>query len=548
MNGLILKELFSKGWIDSGVIKRLGIASYTYQKTLKDLYWFGVIVRENSKTSVLLTDNPVSVAFKKLFFEGFKVELLSKENVSWLLSLIEPVTTAELAELTGFSIAQSNHKINQFSQFLTKKDGKYFLASSYKYLYDFLLLLRKKNAGTYLWNRNGEKLQKIPLDFPVDGVLTGFSRFSEFGFSVNPSHNYVFKPWKELSLEEILAHAIKFSANANDLTLCTLFYLKNRAKFNVSELEKNCEKLGVIKLWFDLVAYIYGLPVKNPELFLSKQEFYQKARMYEIKLASMYGLETIQKIFKEASQKVSKKIKVYFIGGNALIEHKTKNSTKDIDLVVVLEEQAKILINAFKKLGFSEVAEREFQYGLLEASAMLQRQNSPRIDLFVRKICGVLEFSKNMQKRSKKIVDDNIQVFLASLEDIFLLKSISSRDSDLIDCETIMQTNVLNWKTIYSEIILQEKNLKGLKELLILDHLEALETRMNIRIPITKKLTNHCMEKSILFLAKKPVSVQEIRKEINFSETTIRNKIVQLLKKNKVKKISEHPLKIKLTN
>jgi len=544
VNEAVLKELFNKGQIDSGAINNLKIASYTYQKTINDLYWIGAVSKGKSRLSVMLLDNPLSGALKKLCFAGFNANLLTKKNINWLSSLTEPRTTNELAEITNLSIAQTNQLLNKFSQFLSKKENKYIISASNPDLFSLISLIKIKNMQNFTWKRGEEKLEKLPLDFQTEGALTGFSRFTEFGLMVSPSHKYVYFPKKELKLEEILAHAIKFSGNANELMLCILFYLKNRAKVNVAEIEKNCEKLNVLATWFDMASYIDGQPVKNLELFLPKQEFWQKTKLYEIETVPRYGKEAMQKLFKEIEKELKETIQLYVIGGNALIEHRAKNSTKDIDLVLTSEKQAAALVSALKKIGFAEVAEKEFQYGLLETSSMLQRSGGPRMDLFVGKICGALEFSEKMQERSKKITQGKTEIYLSALEDIFLLKSVSSRDSDLIDCESILQKTTLNWRIIYGEIIGQQKNLKQNQELTILDHLEALEKRMNIKIPITKKLTTLCLKKSILYLAEKPVSIQEIKQKIDFSETNIRNQISKLIRENKLKKVGEKPLKI----
>jgi hypothetical protein len=149
-----------------------------------------------------------------------------------------------------------------------------------------------------------------------------------------------------------------------------------------------------------------------------------------------------------------------------------------------------------------------------------------------------------MQERSKKIADGRIKVYLTSFEDIFLLKSISSRDSDLIDCVNILQKTALDWKVILGEITMQEKNLKGIQELAILDHLETLEKRMDIKIPIIRKLSGICLEKAIIHLAKKPISIQEIRQKIDFPETSIRNQIKKLEKEKKIKKTGKKPFKV----
>jgi len=538
----ILKELFEKKHINSGKISELGIASYTYQKTIQELVWLGVVTEEKSKLNVKLLDNQITSILKKVFFEGFNTKLLTKENINWLTHLLEPKTTQEIAEETKLSISQTHAKLNKFAQFITK-NKKYFLSKK-SLLYDFISAVHTKNTGTFTWIKGKEKLQKIPLEFESDGKLTAFSEFSEFGLAINPSHKFIYFPKKELTLEEILVHAIKFSENANDIALCMLFYLKNKNKTKVNEIEKQSEHLNVLDKWFDIVAFIEGQQVKNQELFLPKNEFNQKAQLYGIKTTTRYEQKSIQELFKETEKVMKEKIQLYFIGGNALIEYKTKNSTKDIDIVLTSEKQANILIKALKKIGFNEVGEKEVQYGLLEATAMLERKNSPRIDLFVKKVCGILEFSKNMQKRSKQIAKGKTEIFLASLEDIFLLKSISSRDSDLIDCENILQKHTLNWNTIYNEITGQEKNLSQTQELIILDHLEALENRLQIKIPITKKITILCLTKSILYLAKKPTTIKEINGRIDFPETTIRNKVTQLIKKNKLKKTKNTPFTI----
>jgi len=538
----ILKELFEKKHINSGKISELGIASYTYQKTIQELVWLGVVTEEKSKLNVKLLDNQITSILKKVFFEGFNTKLLTKENINWLTHLLEPKTTQEIAEETKLSISQTHAKLNKFAQFITK-NKKYFLSKK-SLLYDFISAVHTKNTGTFTWIKGKEKRQKIPLEFESDGKLTAFSEFSEFGLAINPSHKFIYFPKKELTLEEILVHAIKFSENANDIALCMLFYLKNKNKTKVNEIEKQSEHLNVLDKWFDIVAFIEGQQVKNQELFLPKNEFNQKAQLYGIKTTTRYEQKSIQELFKETEKVMKEKIQLYFIGGNALIEHKTKNSTKDIDIVLTSEKQANILVKALKKIGFNEVGEKEVQYGLLESTAMLERKNSPRIDLFVKKVCGILEFSKNMQKRSKQIAKGKTEIFLASLEDIFLLKSISSRDSDLIDCENILQKHTLNWNTIYNEITGQEKNLSQTQELIILDHLEALENRLQIKIPITKKITILCLTKSILYLAKKPTTIKEINGRIDFPETIIRNKVTQLIKKNKLKKTKNTPFTI----
>lgn len=541
MNEAVVRALLAKGSVQ---VRELAKAAprYSIRKTMAELREFGVA--DFGKGRLALREGGAADAFKRLFFEGFDAELLSGRNTRLLVLLLEPKTTAEIARETGKSVAQANRLVKGLMQFLGK-DGKAFTVSRRnRPLVDFLEAVRGNGAGGAYWAGKGEKLLKLPPNFPFEGVLTGFSRFSEFGLSIRAANEFVFQPRRELSIGEILAHAIKFSQNANEILLCILFYMKNRRRMDALELEKNCENLGVMPLWIDIVSFMEGQPVKEKGMFLPREEFLEKAAVYGIKAARRVEGREIEALFAEAEQNLRRKIRVFSIGGNALIEHGAKNSTKDIDIVVLSRRDAVELAAAFKKLGFAEFRLKDFQYERLGTSSMLERENSPRIDLFAGRICNALEFSGRMVKRSGKIRDGRLELYLASLEDLFLLKSISSRDSDLIDCENILRKSRLDWGVIYSEIEAQEKNLKTLCELVVLEHFETLEKRLGIKIPILGRLTGLCLERGILFIAKKPVSIKEIAEKIDFPESAIRNMAAKLLREKKLAKIKGKPFRV----
>ena len=390
MNSAVVKALIEKGAVSArDLTKDKTVSSYTYYSTAEELEEFFVASKKNGK--LVFSDDVVAGAFKKLFFEGFNVELLFSTNVKLLSLLLEPKTVREVSEEIGLSIAQTNNLVNKLSQFLEKDGTKYVFSDSNKLLYDFIFLLNKRKNQIFFWVKGNEKLLKVPLYFNFEGgVLTGFSRFSELGLMVNPSHSFVFFPKKELSIEEILGHAIKFSANANDLLLCILFYLKNKTKIDALEVEKICEKLDIFQLWFDMVAYLEEQPVREKKMFLPRAEFLAKAETYELRTVERFDRETISTLFDAVEKQSNGSLKVFFIGGNAMIEHKTKTSTKDVDLVVLTGNECVWLSDALKKSGFEEVGEHELQYGQLEAFIMLRKEGNPRIDLFVKKICELL--------------------------------------------------------------------------------------------------------------------------------------------------------------
>ena len=226
------------------------------------------------------------------------------------------------------------------------------------------------------------------------------------------------------------------------------------------------------------------------------------------------------------------------------MEHGIKTATKDIDLVVASELGAGELTKAITKTGFVIVKPKELQYIKLGSALMLEKKGKPKIDLFVKKICNCLDFSERMQKRSPRISGGKLRLFKASLEDVFLLKSVSSRDSDLVDCKAILSKKALNWNTIMKEIREQKENLDRLQELTIIDHLEALEEMLKIEIPIKNMVINQALEKAILYVCEeKALSVKELREKMDFPEYKIRNTLSRLLKENKIKRIEGKPVK-----
>jgi hypothetical protein len=168
----------------------------------------------------------------------------------------------------------------------------------------------------------------------------------------------------------------------------------------------------------------------------------------------------------------------------------------------------------------------------------MERKNSPRIDIFIKKVCGGLVLTKSMKERaSLKIPYNNIKIHILSPEDIFLFKAFSSREGDLIDCERIILKTKINWNVILAEYIKQQKAREGFFGIVILDHLETLQKRSGMKIPVIKKLSGICLENAILHLTKTHKTIREIRNEIDFREYEIRNAVERLVRQGKLKKI-----------
>ena len=131
-----------------------------------------------------------------------------------------------------------------------------------------------------------------------------------------------------------------------------------------------------------------------------------------------------------------------------------KVSTKDIDLVITKKEEIAVLRSAMQQAGYGQTTEKDEFY--LTALAVYEKGDS-RIDLFYRQIGRMLYFSERMQERASLFyVNQHLKVYLASNEDIFLFKTMTSRIADLDDCELLIKHG-LDYDIIYEECVKQSQ-------------------------------------------------------------------------------------------
>jgi len=164
----------------------------------------------------------------------------------------------------------------------------------------------------------------------------------------------------------------------------------------------------------------------------------------------MADFRQIEELFKEIDRVMHTKIKIYTIGGAVLLEQGLKAATKDIDIVVETKKEFIELQQSLKKIGFiSKIPGKE--YLQMNLSQIFQRGDF-RIDLFEKEVCGRFSLSKGMISRARKAISlAHIEVYLCSNEDIFLFKTMTDRDGDLTDCESLVGAAV-EWNIIIDEL------------------------------------------------------------------------------------------------
>lgn len=178
-------------------------------------------------------------------------------------------------------------------------------------------------------------------------------------------------------------------------------------------------------------------------------------------------------------------VTVYLVGGGAMSFRDLKDATKDIDLVVTEIAGFKRLLSTLTQMGYEEVVEPGEAYQRLGAKFVVQNADGCQIDLFNKQIANKLIFSPGMVARSDELLNEgHLAVRMASLEDIFLFKSVAERPDDIDDMAALVRTD-LEFEVIENEIAKQVDILESeYFTTVVSESLERLEDRHGLQTPL----------------------------------------------------------------
>jgi hypothetical protein len=171
-----------------------------------------------------------------------------------------------------------------------------------------------------------------------------------------------------------------------------------------------------------------------------------------------FSRNDIDAVFVEASKVLRKPVTVFLIGGCAMTFRNLKPSTKDVDLLFEDELSEQAFFRALKSVGFKELFPGSYEIDL-KAKDILINENGLQFDLFTKTVMSGLRLTPAMKKLAVKHADYGLlSVFLASKEDVYLFKAITTRPfpRDYEDLLTLQQSG-LDWKTVFSEFEAQVK-------------------------------------------------------------------------------------------
>ena len=206
----------------------------------------------------------------------------------------------------------------------------------------------------------------------------------------------------------------------------------------------------------------------------------------------MISIERQQKLLLAISQRLSKKITVYAIGGTAMMFLGLKDATLDIDLVFENKDDKEYFKEAIKSLGYKDMDSIMVYGGRVNKPEMLTLGDE-RFDLFIEEVIDFI-FSQNMMERANQThqFGDKLVLKVANPHDIILMKCATDRLKDIDDARNIINRMDVDWNLILEEAKNQYKLGKKRAIFDLGDFLERLEENFKIKAPrhITDELWN----------------------------------------------------------
>ena len=405
-----------------------------------------------------------------------------------------------------------------------KEDKRYKIID--EDLKDFIKARKKSQKNRY--TANGEKIL-ISKDIEEEkGVLTAFSSFKKHGVEYYPAKTYLYKGEKEPTKEDVLIHAILSAENKKQMSMCAIFYLKNKDYLKPDKLWNLSKKWNCKDELADLLAYLDRRKTKS-ELFLPWKEFTNLAKDYGMSLRGEHPKQNLLTSLENIGKRLETDIDVYLLGGANLIFRTLKDTTKDVDIIVREGEELEVLKEALEKIGYEEKVQVERAYEELEPGTIMEKKGFPRWDVFVENVANCLNLSSNMIDRSEKFEKfGKLQINQISLTDIFLFKSVTDRAGDLEDAALIARTGKVDWDAVLEEIKEQEEITGKHLSFPVLDTLDLLSERDGIETPAEKELEDICLGKALILTLEQPKTIKDLRKELDFPEHQIYNKLRKL--------------------
>lgn len=413
------------------------------ERVEKNQGWVSELVSELEEQHLVEKNRQVHLA--DTYEAALLVELMDTYNLETILAgkredvlralLAAPRTVAEL-ETAGFAASTVYQVVNDLqSAGVVERtpDNAYWIVDETLRAF---LTASGRTPGETVYQAGDETV--VVTSGEAEGDSTAFSAFQRYGVDYYPTRQYRYRGERDLSLEDVLVHAVLCAENTKQMAMCGVFYLMHRATLESNELWRLAGKWDCVERFADLLAYLDQRDVKQAALFLPWDEFTALAREYGVYPRGKHPEESLLDGLEELGDTLEQRVDAYLLGGGNLILRGLKDTTKDIDVVLADREAFRALAEALQALGYEVRRDLEEAYRQLAPSIVLEKEGFPRWDIFVDVVANALHLTGEMQERSDEHHEfGNLHLHLLSLTDIFLFKAVTDREGDLEDAALV---------------------------------------------------------------------------------------------------------------
>jgi len=529
--------------------RAIGLGYRMTASAVRDLTRRGYLVKTDGRVGWAPT--ALATAFRRILRRYDTVKLLGESREKVLIALLGSDTVRGIQSATGLSYRTIRRALDTLLETgAVREKNKRFSIVEDRELQLSLATLRdeeqKRLVEPYAeiaFASPRDILKKVPLGKAAGGSLTAFSVFGKYGMDLRPVFQCFVQPARELSVEEVLVHAVVFSTSPVELTDCAVFYAKNRSVLDLGKVRRTAREFNVYDTIVDLENYVRNLTVSSPEKFLPWKEFAEKAQLYGVSPSSLLPPAAFPGFFDELAGCVGEKVHVYLFGGEVMRIRGLKRATKDVDIVVENEREFTALRMALVDMGYRTLREEEVSKAdqKLRPSGIFVKEGYPRVDLFLGFICNAFRLSSSMVQRCETREIGNVGLHMMSNEDIFLLKSVTDREGDIYDMIELAKSKGFNWGILFEELLVQEEIAGRHFCLSLLDTVEIVERKTGIRPPFYNRLVNHSIDYGILQSVGKwkATTLKRIREFVNYPDYKLRSRVNKLISEGKLVRSKE---------
>ncbi len=253
---------------------------------------------DGSRIRIELSGIQYSIRLKELIIEyqAIKLEdILANVKILYLAALSEDwISMQEACKLCKIS-RHTVSKINKglMNRGIIIRKNKLYTINNKMWLLLRQFLLEYKNYGNYpghiKWRFQNEVIFKVTKENNIQGNITGFYRYKDYGIMVGVISALCTLPKRQLNKEEIFVHSLFEVDDPRTLHLAMAFYLKNKLKyFKVLPIAMKYGKYtaftNMIKLFGakDKKIKLDQLPMFDSDDFIRILDLYEVKNVYKI--------------------------------------------------------------------------------------------------------------------------------------------------------------------------------------------------------------------------------------------------------------------------